>query len=86
MAKNKAYYFKDKVSGTKRNTPVFATSAAAAKKKLRRPSPEKAVVYAVRSPKAGEAKGGKWSRIRADGKSPTKSKMGKGRGFGPKRK
>ncbi|MGL5720306.1 MAG: hypothetical protein ACRCYP_05895 [Alphaproteobacteria bacterium] len=84
-AKIKGYYFKDKKTGKKRNTAVFATSAGAAKKKLRRPSAENAVVYSVRTPKAGETKGGKWSRVRADGKSPKKSKYGKGRGFGPKR-
>ena len=86
MAKMKAYYLKSKSTGKKRNTAVFATSAKAAKAKSRRPSGSDAVVYAVRTPKAGETRGGKWSRVRADGKSPAKSRLGKGRGFGPKRK
>ena len=85
MPKIKAYYFKDKVTGKERNTPVFATSAAAAKKKLRRPSPDNAVVSAVRTPQSGEGVKG-WSRVRKDGKGPEASKHGKGRGFGPKRK
>lgn len=86
MAKMKAYYLKSKSTGRKRNTAVFATSAKAAKAKSRRPSGSDAVVYAVRTPKAGETRGGKWSRVRADGKSPAKSRLGKGRGYGPKRK
>lgn len=86
MAKVKAYYFKDKITGKRRNTAVFATSAKAARAKLRRPSPKRAVVYAVRTPKAGEGRGGRWSRIRADGRSPAKSRLGRGRGFGPRRR
>ena len=86
MAKIKAYYLQSKKTGRKRNTPVMATSAKAAKAKSRRPSGSDAKVYAVRTPKAGETRGGKWSRVRADGKSPAKSRLGKGRGFGPKRK
>ena len=31
-------------------------------------------------------KGGGWDRTRKDGKSPAKSSVGKGRGYGPKRK
>lgn len=86
MAKMKAYYVKSRKTGRKRNTAIFATSAKAAKAKSRRPAPSDAVVYAVRTPKAGETRGGKWSRVRADGKSPAKSRLGRGRGFGPKRK
>jgi hypothetical protein len=85
MPKVKAYYFESKSTGKKRNTPVMATSASAAKSKLKRPAAGDAKVYAVRSPKPNETRGGKWSRVRADGKSPTKSKLGKGRGYGPRR-
>jgi hypothetical protein len=84
-SKMKAYYFEDKRSGKKRNTAVFATSAESAKDKLTRPPAEHARVYAVRTPEKGEGAGGRWSRIRADGKSPSKSSLGKGRGFGPPR-
>ena len=84
-SKTKAYYFKDKRTGKERNTAVFATSAAAAKEKLNRPPKEHAVVSAVRTPKPGEGKGGRWSRIRKDGKSPDKSAHGRGRAFGPPR-
>lgn len=81
--KIKAYYLQK--GGKKRNTPVFATSAAEAKKKAKRPKGPGVTVYAVRTPKAGETKGGKWSRVRADGKGPHASRMGKGSGYGPKR-
>lgn len=84
-AKIKAYFFEDKVSGKRRNTAVFARSADAAKEKLVRPPADRARVYAVRDVKPGEGAGGRWSRIRADGKGPEASSMGKGRGFGPPR-
>ena len=84
-SKMKAYYFEDTRTGKKRNTAVFGTSAAAAKARLVRPPKEHARVYSVRTPKPGEGAGGRWSRIRADGKSPEQSSMGKGRGFGPPR-
>ena len=86
MAKLKAYYLQSKKTGRKRNTPVYAASAKAAKAKSRRPSGSDAKVYAVRTPKKGETRSGKWVRTRADGKSPAKSRLGRGRGFGPKRK
>jgi hypothetical protein len=81
----KAYYFEDKVTGKRRNTAVFARSAESAKAKLVRPPADRAKVYAVREVKPGEAKGGRWSRLRADGKSPEQSRIGKGQGFGPPR-
>ena len=84
-AKIKAYYFEDKVSGKRRNTAVFARSAEAAKEKLVRPPADRAKVYAVRDVKPGEGAGGRWSRIRADGKGPDASTHGKGRGYGPPR-
>jgi hypothetical protein len=84
-AKIKAYYFEDKVSGKRRNTAVFARSAESAKEKLTRPPADRAKVYAVRDVKPGEGAGGRWSRIRADGKGPGESEHGKGRGFGPPR-
>lgn len=86
--KTMAYYFKrcGTSDRTERNTPIFATSAAAAKKQLRRPSPDEACVSSVRTPKPGEGrtKDGKkvWSRVRSDGSSPGKSGASK-RGYGP---
>jgi hypothetical protein len=84
-AKIKAYYFEDKVSGKRRNTAVFARSAEEAKKNITRPPADRARVYAVRDKKPDEDSGGRWSRIRADGKGPEESRHGKGRGFGPPR-
>ena len=81
MAKeNKLYYFQG------RNTPIVATSAAAARKKKKRGGDK---IVAVRTPSASDKKAmasGRWVRTRKDGKSPAKSKHGKGRGYGPKRK
>lgn len=79
--KYKLYYFAG------RNTGIAATSAANARKKIKRAvGGKKAKLIGTRTPKPGEMKGGKWSRIRLDGKSPSKSKYGKGRGQGPPRK
>lgn len=77
------YFFKSKSTGKLRNTGVHAASAKAARKKLKRPAPSDAVVYKVLKK---EPKGGGWDRTRADGKSPSKSRLGKGRGYGPKRR
>lgn len=77
---NKLYYFEG------RNTPVVASSAAAARKKKKRGGNK---IVAVRTPSASDRKAmakGRWVRTRKDGKSPSKSKYGKGRGYGPKRK
>lgn len=79
-----AYYFMDPRTGQKRNTAVFAPSLAAAKRKLRRPSPKVAKCYKRRKPKPGEIKAGIWSRVRPDGKGPNESRY-TGAGFGPKR-
>jgi hypothetical protein len=84
-AKIRAYYFEDTKTKKRRNTAVFARSADAAKEKLVRPPADRARVYAVRHVKPGEGAGGRWSRIRADGKGPGESEHGKGRGFGPPR-
>lgn len=84
-AKIKAYFFEDTKTKKRRNTAVFASSAEAAKEKLVRPPADRARVYAVRDTKSGEAAGGKWSRIRADGLPPGKSQHGTGRGYGPPR-
>ena len=78
----KSFYFEDTRTGKRRNTGVHADSAAAARKKLRRPPAEFAKLYATRGGASGS---GAWDRTRADGKSPAASKLGKGRGFGPKR-
>ncbi|MGL4619799.1 MAG: hypothetical protein ACRCZS_12190 [Chroococcidiopsis sp.] len=82
----KLYYFKDKKTGKRRNTGVVASSASAAKAKLRRPSPKNAVVYAVRSPTASERKTiaqGRWVRTRSTGKPPSSDTK---RGYGPPRR
>lgn len=63
-----------------RNTGVHAASAAAARKKCKRGC-GKIVKVLNREPK-----GKSWDRTRKDGKSPAKSKYGKGRGYGPPRK
>lgn len=75
--KLKAYFFPG------RNTPVMARSASQARARKQRPKSDK--IVAVRDAKPGE-RGSKWSRLRRDGKTPAKSKYGKGRGQGPKRK
>lgn len=75
----KLYYFKG------RNTAIVASSAAQAKAKKKRGGDE---IVAVRSPSASDKKAiarGDWVRTRKDGKSPEKSKYGKGRGYGPPR-
>lgn len=85
MSENKLYFFKDKKTGKKRNTGVLAKSASAAKKKLKRPSADNAVVYKVRQMNSSEkkaAKRGDWVRGRADGSSPNSDSK---RGYGPKR-
>lgn len=77
----KAYYFESKSTGRKRNTAVFASSAEAAKDKLKRPSPDDAKVYAVRDLNPTEkkqTKTGAWSRVRASGKSAEQDPRGKG--------
>lgn len=75
----KLYFFKG------RNTAVVASSAAEARSKKKRGGDE---IVAVRSPSAADNKKiakGEWVRTRKDGKSPAKSKYGKGRGYGPRR-
>jgi hypothetical protein len=84
LSGDKIYYFRSRSTGVRRNTGVFAASEAEARKKLRRPSPDDAEVYAVRTPNPGEGDHG-WSRIRADGRGPDSSRFGRGRGFGPPR-
>lgn len=77
----KAYYFEDTSTGRKRNTAVFAESAEQAKKKLKRPSPDRARVYKVRSlleTEKQDLKTGRWSRIRASGKTPEQDPRGQG--------
>ena len=64
-----------------RNTGIHASSAAEARKKKKRGG-DKIVKVLNKSP----PKGGGWDRTRKDGKSPAKSKYGKGRGYGPPRK
>jgi len=64
-----------------RNTGIYADSAAAARAKKRRGG-DKIVKVLNKTP----PKNGQWDRTRKDGKSPEKSKYGKGRGQGPPRK
>jgi len=75
----KLYYFAG------RNTCVVANSAEEAKKKKKRGGDK---IVSVRTPSESEKKqiaSDKWIRTRKDGKSPEKSKFGKGRGYGPPR-
>lgn len=75
----KLYYFAG------RNTPVVASSAAEARRKKKRGGSK---IVKVRTPSASDKKTisrGGWVRTRRDGKSPAKSRYGKGRGQGPKR-
>lgn len=65
-----------------RNTGVLANSADQARSKKKRGGDKiVAVHYNVKAPKKGA-----WDRTRRDGKSPSKSKYGKGRGYGPPRR
>ena len=69
-----------------RNTAVVASSAAEARKKKKRGGDK---IVKVRTPSASDKKAiskGRWVRTRKDGKSPAKSKYGKGRGKGPPRR
>ena len=78
MAK-KLYYFDG------RNTAVVADSAAAAKANKKRGGDK---IVAVKTPSPADKKTmarGDWVRTRRDGKTPEKSALGKGRGFGPPR-
>jgi len=79
-AATKLYYFEG------RNTPIAASSVSEARKKKKRGGDK---LVKVRTPTAAEKKAmgrGDWVRTRKDGKSPEKSKYGKGRGYGPPRK
>ena len=71
----KLYFFEG------RNTGIYAESAAAARAKCKRGCGKIVKVLHKTPPK-----GGGWDRTRKDGKSPSKSAHGKGRGFGPPRK
>jgi len=71
----KLYFFEG------RNTGIYAESAAAARKKCKRGC-GKLVKTLDKTP----PKNGAWDRTRKDGKSPAKSSVGHGRGYGPKRK
>ena len=73
------YYFKG------RNTPVVASSASAARSQKKRGGDE---IVSVKQPSASDRKTmarGDWVRTRRDGKSPSQSSYGKGRGYGPPR-
>lgn len=79
IGKNKLYYFEG------RNTAVYASSPEEARRKKKRGGDK---IVAVRTPTAQERKemrAGRWVRTRRDGKSPAKSSVGHGRGYGPPR-
>ena len=71
----KLYFFEG------RNTGIYAESATAARAKCKRGC-GKLVKTLNKTP----PKGGAWDRTRKDNKSPAKSSVGKGRGYGPPRK
>ena len=76
----KLYYFEG------RNTAVVADNASEARRKKKRGGDK---IVAVRTPNESERAqiaAGRWVRTRKDGKSPNKSRYGKGRGKGPPRK
>lgn len=75
MKKIRAYYLEK--DGKKRNTPVYATSAAEAKRKAKRPSGAGVTVYAVRD--RTPPKNGQWDR-----RGPSGKLKEHGRGYGPK--
>ncbi len=72
----KAYFLQK--NGKKRNTPVYANSAAEAKRKAKRPKGPGVTVYAVRE--RTPPKGGAWDRRGPGGKLKEH-----GRGYGPKK-
>jgi len=77
---SKLYYFQG------RNTPVVANSAKDARAKKKRGGDK---IVSVKTPSSADKKKmarGEWVRTRKDGKSPKKSRYGKGRGKGPPRK
>ena len=77
---HRLYYFKG------RNTGIAAKSVEEARSKKKRGGDE---LVAVRTPSDSEKSQmarGVWVRTRRDGKSPQKSRYGKGRGQGPARK
>ena len=65
-----------------RNTGIIANSAAEARAKKKRGGDKIVATHRNITP----PKNGAWDRTRRDGKSPAKSSVGKGRGYGPKRK
>lgn len=79
MSEKKLYFFEG------RNTAIVASSAKEARAKKKRGGDK---IVAVRKPSASDKKAianDRWVRTRKDGKSPAKSKYGKGRGYGPPR-
>lgn len=64
-----------------RNTGIIADSASAARAKKKRGGDKIVKVHHNITP----PKNGAWDRTRSDGKSPAKSSVGHGRGYGPKR-
>lgn len=76
----KLYFFEG------RNTAVVASSAKEAREKKKRGGDK---IVKTLKPSASDKKAiakGRWVRTRRDGKSPAKSRYGKGRGYGPRRK
>jgi len=79
MAEKKLYFFEG------RNTGVVATSAAEARSKCKRGCGKLVKTQALSASDKKAVANGRWVRTRKDGKTPEKSKYGKGRGHGPPR-
>lgn len=75
----KLYFFEG------RNTGIVANSASEARKKKKRGGDKLVATKEMSASEKKAAAAGRWVRTRRDGKSPAKSKYGKGRGYGPKR-
>lgn len=76
----KLYFFKG------RNTGVVASSAEQARKNKKRGSDELDTVRSMSAADKKKAAKGDWVSTRKDGKSPSQSAYGHGRGEGPPRK
>ena len=85
MADYRLYFFKDKTTGKKRNTGIIAKSVSTAKSKLKRPSSQKAVLYASRKMTPAEKKTadrGDWV-TGGPNKGERRAKKTGSRGYGP---
>ena len=69
-----------------RNTGIVASSAKQARAKKKRGGDKIVKVRSLSSSDRKAVAKGRWVRTRKDGKSPAKSRYGKGRGYGPPRR